>query len=129
MIDVLIVEDFVSGSDALGAFLRLNHYEVQSVRTIHQAVDVVGENRPLACIIDLMLPDGDGEDFVAAMRGLDPDCLLIVMSAYLDAPRRASLERIGVHALIEKPPRDGIRSILAMLPPPRSKSETGSKPE
>jgi CheY-like chemotaxis protein len=54
-------------------------------------------------ILDIGLPGMTGDQVLSELRRIDPGSSVIVASGYLDAPRKAELERLGVTTFIQKP--------------------------
>jgi two-component system KDP operon response regulator KdpE len=69
MTRVLIVEDEPQLRRALGINLRARHYEVETVGDGASALNAAAASPPDLVILDLGLPDMDGNDVVHGLRG------------------------------------------------------------
>lgn len=65
---ILLVEDDHIQNDVLANFLRKDGYQVISAYTLSDAIHQLAENEFQLLILDLMLPDGNGLDFLAEIR-------------------------------------------------------------
>src|ERR1043166_1314318 len=57
-------------------------YDVRSVSTSADALQVAGETPPDVVLLDYRLPDGSGLDVLAALIAADPERQVIMMTAY-----------------------------------------------
>ncbi|MGH9275745.1 MAG: response regulator [Acidimicrobiales bacterium] len=74
-------------------------------------------------LLDLALPDGSGERALEALRDVESQPVVIVLTAYAEDPDR--LVRLGAREVIEKPNFSRLEAVLAQLAstaarPPRS---------
>jgi CheY-like chemotaxis protein len=63
------VEDHDDSRIMIAEYLRFESMEVTSVATVAEAKDALGRIEFEALVCDLRLPDGDGYELVAALRG------------------------------------------------------------
>ena len=86
MTKVLIVEDDVGYAwmmiKKLGSF-----FEVESVATLKEAVEVFGKRAFGAVLLDIGLPDTKIDNTVALMKGCYPECAIVVLSGHEDPER------------------------------------------
>ncbi|MGE0494204.1 MAG: CheR family methyltransferase [Vulcanimicrobiota bacterium] len=68
---VLVVEDNRMAAVAVEANLKALDIEVATAGTVAEALELFRGKLPLAVLLDLGLPDGDGFEALAAMRALD----------------------------------------------------------
>jgi DNA-binding response OmpR family regulator len=66
---VLLVEDNVQLNTANSRALRLHGYETHTAQTLSGARGLLSQMEPDVILLDVMLPDGDGVDFCAEIRG------------------------------------------------------------
>ena len=62
MFKILIVEDEVSINDILTTSLKREGYDAMSAFTVREALILFQWFKPDLVLLDLMLPDGKGED-------------------------------------------------------------------
>jgi CheY-like chemotaxis protein len=77
------------------------------------AIELVRRFGVDALVLDLSLPDGSGEQALAALRELDPQPAVVVFTAYASDPAR--LIRLGAREVVEKPDFDRLASVLAAV--------------
>ena len=99
---LLLVEDDRATYTALRGILTLRGWDVVVATTVAEALqELTGELD--ACILDLMLPDGDGERVLERLRARHGDLPVAVTTGINDANRIAAVERLGATALLRKP--------------------------
>ncbi len=78
---ILVVDDDVAICVVIGEALKRQGHIVRTVGSIAQRREELASFAPDVLITDVMLPDGDGLDDVAAILGDDPDLKVIILSA------------------------------------------------
>ncbi len=112
---LLLVEDDVVTQTALRGILRLRGYDVTVASTLAQAQEILETPDPVdAVILDLMLPDGDGESLVGMLRGTRGEVPVIVTTGTSDDRRLRRVESMGTTLLLRKP--IVLSELLAALP-------------
>jgi DNA-binding response OmpR family regulator len=93
---VLIVEDHLLTRRFLADNLSADGYAVLEAPTLEDARRLIGGGEPAVVLLDLQLPDGDGLDLLAELRGLggadpglDPHLPVLVLSG-----RASEIERV-----------------------------------
>lgn len=66
---VLIVDDEAPIRRLLRNTLQVNEYQVIEAGSVAEALSMVGQERPDLMLLDLGLPDGDGQAVIEAVRG------------------------------------------------------------
>ena len=77
---VLVCDDEIQILRALRVVLKDAGFEVTATATAEEALDAAAVHPPLAAIIDLVLPDGDGVDVCRSLREWS-DMPILVLSA------------------------------------------------
>ena len=91
---LLIVEDDPSTLRALGAIFRLKGWEVLVAKTVKEAISVLDSGVEFCCLVlDLMLPDGDGESILRRVRADRPETRVAVCTGVDDQARLAPSRR------------------------------------
>ena len=112
MTRILVVDDDPGLARALAINLRARGYEVHLAATAAAALAVAAKFPPDAVVLDLGLPDLDGLDVIAGLRGWT-DAPIIVLSARTgERPKVAALDA-GADDYVEKP--FGMDELLARL--------------
>ena len=100
---VLIVEDDASLAEGLVVGLRLTGMTPELVTTLADARDALEQGGFAAVVLDIMLPDGDGREFLAGMRaGGDRTPVLLLTALDQVDDRVAGLDR-GADDYLGKP--------------------------
>lgn len=98
---ILIVEDDHVQNDVLANFLRKESFEVLSAYTLAKAREML-DNSISLMILDLMLPDGNGLDFLSEVRR-SSDVPVIVLTALSDEFTQISTFELKADEYVDKP--------------------------
>ena len=99
----LLVEDNADLGQSVQKRLALDGHAVDWVQTLEDAEDHLGVAGYDLILLDIMLPDGDGRDFLAAHRRAQRDTPVIVMTARSAVSDRVALLDTGADDYITKP--------------------------
>ncbi len=101
---ILVVDDEVTLRYFLERSLRDQGYETLSAGTVADALDLVYSRQIDCALLDQHLPDGVGFDVLRALKEVDADLPIIVLTGYgsLDSVKTAF--RYGVFDYLTKPP-------------------------
>jgi two-component system, NtrC family, response regulator AtoC len=100
---VLIVEDDSLVADSVGRVLIRQGYDAVAVSQGSEARKVLEESAVHLVILDIRLPDMNGLDFLRAMREVEPDIPVIVMTAYTDVKVAVDAMKAGATDYLQKP--------------------------
>jgi two-component system, NtrC family, response regulator AtoC len=101
---VLIVDDERSFRVMAEEALAGEGFEVRAVPNLSQARQVVDQFSPDIILLDRRLPDGDGIDFLHALRTDGPDApIVIVITAYAEVDNAVEALRAGASDYLSKP--------------------------
>ena len=100
---ILVVEDDAATRRGLEQLLIESHPETKSVGTLEKARAVLDEFSPNVCIVDLMLPDGDGLELIREMRGQDPSREFIVLTGHGSIDTAVEAMKAGASDYLLKP--------------------------
>ena len=103
---VLVVDDDPALVRTLGINLRARGYEVHAAATGAGALRLAAAHPPDAVILDLGLPDMDGSEVIAGLRGWT-DVPIIVLSAREQSREKVAALDDGADDYVVKPLRDG----------------------
>ncbi len=101
---ILVVEDDAELRDALRSLLELGGYSVETACDGMQALNTLrGGLQPRLILLDLMMPNMDGFQFVNEKRQDPQLCRIpvIIYSGHYDA--QANAARLGATAYLQKP--------------------------
>ncbi len=102
MTRVLVVDDEPQILRALRINLRVRQYEVHTALTGAQALEVAARNPPDVVILDLGLPDLDGAEIIAGLRGWTA-APIIVLSGRADSTDKVDALDAGADDYVTKP--------------------------
>jgi two-component system response regulator MprA len=100
---LLIVEDDAPLQQFLEEFLKEEGYIVQAVSLGSQALEVIKQQHPDLVILDLGLPDMQGEDVLRILRKDQPHLSVIILTAKSKVPDIAAGLNLGADDYLAKP--------------------------
>jgi two-component system, OmpR family, KDP operon response regulator KdpE len=112
MTKVLVVDDEVQIVRALRINLTARGYEVLTAHDGTSALSVAAEGKPDVVVLDLGLPDLDGSEVIAGIRGWST-IPIIVLSARTDSSDKVAALDAGADDYVTKP--FGMDELLARL--------------
>lgn len=99
----LLVEDNSELSASVAARLRLDGHAVDAAATLAEAEECLAVASYDLILLDIMLPDGDGRDFLARHRRAERETPVIVMTARSSVSDRVDALDTGADDYITKP--------------------------
>ena len=90
-------------ANSLKSFFRLEKNQVEIAVDLEEAKHFVSVSHFDMILLDIMLPDGDGRDFLRALRNSNNNVPVIVMTARSEISDRIDLLDIGADDYIVKP--------------------------
>ena len=99
----LLVEDNPDLARSVADRLALDGHGVDTAHTLAEAEDHLATAAYDLILLDIMLPDGDGRDFLAAHRRAKRDTPVIVMTARSAVSDRVALLDTGADDYVTKP--------------------------
>ena len=102
MTSVLLVDDEPQLLRALGINLRARGYQVHTAATGAEALRLAGRNQPDAVVLDLGLPDLDGVEVIAGLRGWTT-VPIVVLSARRELADKVEALDAGADDYLIKP--------------------------
>jgi two-component system KDP operon response regulator KdpE len=109
---VLVVEDDGDISAVLRALLEAEQYRVVVAETAERAVIEARNHRPDLVLLDLGLPDRDGQDVIREIRGFSSMPVIVLSARTMEAERVRALDS-GADDYVTKP--FGSRELLARV--------------
>jgi DNA-binding response OmpR family regulator len=112
---ILVIEDEEKIAKIVKAYLEKEGYVVTIAQTGQKALSALKDGFDLI-ILDLMLPDTDGEDICQTIRK-DSDIPIIMLTAKSDEDNRVKGLGIGADDYVVKPfsPRELVARVKALL--------------
>ena len=99
----LLVEDNLDLADAIGSRMRLDGHVVDHAAKIEDATAFVETEEYDLILLDIMLPDGDGRDFLKRHRAGRLDTPVIVLTARSQVSDRIGSLDLGADDYVTKP--------------------------
>lgn len=112
MTRVLVVDDEAAICRALRINLAARDYEVSTATTGAAGLSTAARERPDVVILDLGLPDMDGADVIAGLRGWTTTPIIVLSAREQEAAKVAALDA-GADDYVTKP--FGMDELLARL--------------
>jgi CheY-like chemotaxis protein len=99
---LLIVEDHEGTRRSMTRLLRRWGWDVMEAGSLADCLRLA--NKRVDCaLVDLILPDGDGESIVRALRSVDAETRIVVCTAVVDRERLRKARALGASVVLEKP--------------------------
>ena len=99
----LLVEDNIELAQAIMQRLKFDGHVVDHADKIEDAITFVDTLDYDLILLDIMLPDGDGRDFLSRHRAAQNDTPVIVLTARSQVSDRISLLDLGADDYVTKP--------------------------
>ena len=100
---VLLVDDETSILDTLKVLFRGEGYEVSVAETGQQALDAMEGEKPDLVISDIRMPGKTGLEVLAAVREMDPELPVILMTAQASLQSAVRAVNEGAYYYLQKP--------------------------
>jgi len=117
---LLVVDDNVDAATTLAMLLEASGHEVFIEHESLRALELARSARPDACLLDIGLPDIDGNELARRLRAQPETAhsVLIAVSGYgQEADRRLALDAGFAHHLVKPVDLDNLMSVLATVRP------------
>ena len=117
---LLVVDDNVDAATTLAMLLEASGHEVFIEHESLRALELARSARPDACLLDIGLPDIDGNELARRLRAQPETAhsVLIAVSGYgQEADRRLALDAGFAHHLVKPVDLDGLMAVLATVRP------------
>jgi two-component system nitrogen regulation response regulator NtrX len=100
---ILVVDDEESICQSLRAILRDEGYQVLVAGSGEDAIKIVEEEMPQLILLDIWLPGMDGLETLKAIKKINPQMLVIIMSGHGTIETAVKATKLGAFDFIEKP--------------------------
>ncbi len=100
---ILIVEDDATLRVTLSNFLGRMGFVVDAAENVAKALELARQQRYGLVLLDLRLPDGDGLALIGALREIDEEALLLMMTAFPEVRTAVAALKAGAYDYINKP--------------------------
>lgn len=100
---ILIIDDEMDLCTLLSRFLSRNGYETDAAYTGAKGIAKFTEGKFDAVICDYRLGDMDGKDVIKALRNVNPQVVVLVITGYSDIKTAVEVIKLGAYDYITKP--------------------------
>jgi two-component system response regulator PilR (NtrC family) len=100
---IIVVDDEESMRDFLEIMLEKEGYGVETFPSAEDALKYFKDNRCDLAIVDLKMPGMGGMEFLKAVKGLSPDVIAIVVTAYASVDTAVEAMKSGAYDYFTKP--------------------------
>jgi DNA-binding NtrC family response regulator len=100
---MLLLDDEVNLCRSLGRALQGPELSVDTFTSPSTALDALGRNAYALALVDLLMPEMGGLDFLREARRLSPDTLVVIMTAYATIQTAVEAMRQGAFDYLQKP--------------------------
>jgi DNA-binding NtrC family response regulator len=102
-IDILVVDDEEMIRWTLKEALESEGYKVNTFENGRSFLDYFNENGGDIILLDVRLPDSNGLDLLLEVTRLDPDAIVVIMTAFGDVETAVSAMKRGAFDYLSKP--------------------------
>src|SRR5512135_1136017 len=121
---MLLVEDHEETRTLLRRIVSLCGWQVAEAATVAEGLDRL-DPPPDCLVLDLRLPDGNGETILRTVREADLPTRVVINTAECDAERMREVSDLKPDAILQKPlDSKGLRTICAGM---RAEEGTGMR--
>lgn len=100
---VLLVDDEKDFIEALGERMENRGMDVSTTTSAKDAIKRVKEEAYDAIVLDLQMPEMDGIEALKAIKKINPDMQVILLTGYATVEKGIEAMKLGAMDLIEKP--------------------------
>lgn len=100
---LLIVDDDRSFREALSASFSRRGYEVRSAASTEDALALCADWIPERAVIDLRMPGASGLELLRALKRIDPNTEVVMLTGYGSIPTAVEAVRAGAANFLTKP--------------------------
>jgi len=102
-VSILIIDDEVVTLNNLKRALQREGYEIFLADSGETGLEVFKQNRPNLALVDLMLPGIDGIEVLKQIKSVEPNTLVIMITAYEIIEKAIEAMKMGAYDYLMKP--------------------------
>jgi len=102
-VKILVVDDEEAIRETLDEFLTMKGFQVAKAAHAQEALQIIEENSFDVILTDLIMPRMNGISLTKAAREINPDAIIIVMTAYASIDHAVESMKAGAFDFIAKP--------------------------
>jgi len=100
---ILIVDDDESIVQSITGVLKDEGFQVATAQSGEEAIETIQRENPDVALIDIWLPGMDGIDVLRRLKGMVPECQVIMISGHATISTAMAAVKLGAFDFIEKP--------------------------
>jgi len=100
---LLLVDDDKAFLQVLGKALTRRGYDVITAMTSDAAQELAREQRPVHAVVDLKLGEESGLDLIQALKAIDDDMVIVVLTGYASIATAVAAVKRGASNYLAKP--------------------------
>jgi DNA-binding NtrC family response regulator len=100
---MMLVDDEVNLCRSLGRALQRPDLSIATFTRPSEALEAIGREAYALALVDLLMPDMGGLDFLREVRRISPDTLVVMMTAYASIQTAVEAMRLGAFDYLQKP--------------------------
>lgn len=100
---VLIIEDEVTLSRNMKAYLERYNYDVRTAGSGEEGLQQFDSFKPDVVVLDFQLPGVNGLEILSRIRGIDPHIIVIMVTAYGNVQVAVDAMKAGAYDYLSKP--------------------------
>ena len=99
----MVVEDEAVANELLSSTFKNFFKEVTSAFNGKEALELYKEKKPDIIFVDIIMPEMDGIELARRIREINPQQMVVIISASNDIQKISETIEIGVNSFIQKP--------------------------
>ncbi len=99
----MVVEDEAVANELLSSTFKNFFKEVTSAFNGKEALELYKEKKPDIVFVDIIMPEMDGIELARKIREINPQQMVVIISASNDIQKISETIEIGVNSFIQKP--------------------------
>jgi two-component system response regulator HydG len=103
MAKILIIDDEAVFARSAAHFLSRNGHECWSLSSAEEGLAIIEKERPDLVLLDIKLAGMSGLEALKRIAGLDPNAIVIIMTAYSSVESAVAAMKDGAYDYIQKP--------------------------
>ena len=118
-LQVLLVDDDDSLSYSFKSILEAEGFQVTLAQTSKEALQILSEKKFDLYLIDILLPDINGDELVKIIRSSDNQTPIILITGYASFQDSINVLDLGIYEILLKPigPKELIRACKEAISP------------
>ncbi|WGV26909.1 response regulator [Halotia branconii] len=103
---VLIIDDAAFSRRMIRKFLQVDGYEILEATNGREGLEMVYKHKPNCVLVDLLMPEMNGFEFLKSLQEKDLKIPTIIISADIQEGARNQSYQLGAVNFINKPPKE-----------------------